>query len=120
VLAHDWFDGLGCLVSVVEGDGGDVVVKDMGLNDAVKKGTANEAKFAVDGRSGATDVIPTGSGVVRKGWVGVLEECDSNEPVVDPEVRDEVPNSHVGEAELLDQEVKSRDNDGKTGIAQEN
>lgn len=78
MLAHDWLDGLGCLVSVVEGNGRDVVVQDVGLNNAVEESAANEAELTVDSRSSSTDVVPAGSSVVRKSWVGVLEECDGN------------------------------------------
>jgi hypothetical protein len=36
VLAHDLFDGFRSLVSVVEGDGADVVVKDVSLDDTME------------------------------------------------------------------------------------
>ena len=63
MAAHDGLDGFGCLVGVVEGDGGDVMVKDVGFDDAVKKLAADETKFAVDGCGGAADVSP-GTGFV--------------------------------------------------------
>lgn len=76
--AHNWLDSIGCLISVVKWDGGNVVVKNVGLDDAVKEGTANETEFAVDGSSCPTDVIPALTSVVRKSWISVLEEGDSN------------------------------------------
>jgi hypothetical protein len=76
--AHDWFDGLGSFIGVVEWDGADVVVKDVRLDDTVEESTANESKLTVDGSSGTTDVVPAGTGVVRKGWVSVLEIGDGN------------------------------------------
>lgn len=78
MAAHDRLDSLGRLVCVVERDGANVVVEDMGLNDAVKKAAADEAKFTINGGGGSTDVVPASSSVMRKGWVSVLEICDSN------------------------------------------
>jgi hypothetical protein len=78
VLAHDGLDGLGGLVGVVEGDGGDVVVEDVGLDDAVEDLATNEAELAVNGSGGATSEVPGLAGVVRKGRVGVLEVGDGD------------------------------------------
>lgn len=78
VLAHDGLDGLGSLVGVVEGDVADVVVKDVGLDDAVEEMAADESHLAVNGSSGATDKVPLLVGVVRKGRVGVLKESNGN------------------------------------------
>jgi len=78
VAAHDGFDGLGRLVGVVEGDGGDVVVQDVGLDDAVEEVPADEAEFPVDGRGGAAGEVPGGARVVRERGVGVLEEGDGD------------------------------------------
>lgn len=74
VLSHNRLNSFRSLVSVVEGDGGDVVVKDVGLDDAVEDVAADEAEFAVDGGGCAADVSPRLAGVVREGGVGVLEE----------------------------------------------
>ena len=63
---------------MVEGDGGYVVVEDVGLDDAVKESAADEAKLAVDGCSGAAGVGPSGSVVVGKRGVGVLKVRDGN------------------------------------------
>lgn len=78
MLAHDWLDSLGGFVGVVEGDGADVVVEDVGLNDAVEESAANETEFAVNGCGGTTNVVPRSSRVVGKSWVGVLEVGDGN------------------------------------------
>lgn len=78
VLAHDGLDGLGGFVGVVEGDGGDVVVENVGLDDAVEDLAADEAKLAVDGGGGATSEVPGLAGVVGKGGVGVLEVGDGD------------------------------------------
>jgi hypothetical protein len=78
VLAHDGLDGLGGLVGVVEGDGGDVVVEDVGLDDAVEDLAADETELAVNGGGGATSKVPGLAGVVREGRVGVLEVGDGD------------------------------------------
>lgn len=78
MLAHDWLDSLGGFVGVVEGDGADVVVEDVGLNDAVEESAANETEFAVNGCGRTTNVVPRSSRVVGKSWVGVLEVGDGN------------------------------------------
>lgn len=78
VLAHDGLDGLGGLVGVVEGNSGNVVVQDVGLNDAVEEVAADEAELAVNGGSGTADEVPLLLNVVRKGGVGVLEVGNGN------------------------------------------
>ena len=76
VLSHNRLDGFRRLISVVEWNGGDVVVKDVGLNDAVEDVAAYEAEFAVDGCGSATNVGPGIAEVVGERRVGVLEEGD--------------------------------------------
>lgn len=120
VLAHDGLDGLGSLISVVEGDGRDVVVEDVGLDDAVEKVATDEAKLAVDGSSGSTSEGPGVGIVVGERRVGVLEEGNGNEPVVDPEVRKKVPDKKVLEAEVLVDEVKGSAGQSEAEIRQEN
>jgi len=78
VAAHDGLDGLGGLVGVVEGDLADVVVQDVGLDDAVEEVAADEAELAIDGGSAAADVVPLLSSVVGERGVGVLEEGDGD------------------------------------------
>ncbi len=78
VTAHDLLDGLTGLVGIVEGNGGDVVVQNMGLDDAVEKLAAHEAKLAVDRGGGATDVVPRFARVVWERGVCVLKEGDGN------------------------------------------
>lgn len=73
--AHDGLDGGGGLIGVIEGNGGDVVVQDVGFDDAVEEGAADEAEFAVDGGGGAAGEGPGLRAVVRERRVGVLEVC---------------------------------------------
>jgi hypothetical protein len=78
MLAHDRLDGLSGLIGVVERNGGDIMVKNVGLNDAVEKLTSNETEFTVDSCGSSTGISPGLSIVVRKSWVSVLEVGDSN------------------------------------------
>jgi len=105
---------------VVKGNGADVVVENVGFDDAMKESAANESEFSVDGCSGTSNVVPAASGVVRKCWVGVLEISDSNEPVVNPEVRSEVPNCHVVESVGLAENSENADCDSNSEITQKN
>lgn len=78
VLAQNLLNGLGGLVRVVEGDGGNEVVSNVGLNDAVKEVTANEAEFTVNSSGGSTNEIPGLRMIMGQGGVGVLEIGDGN------------------------------------------
>lgn len=78
VAAHDRLDSLGGLVGVVERNGADVVVQNVGLDDTVEQVATDEAKLTINGCSGALDKGPLLAGVVRQGRVGVLEEGDSD------------------------------------------
>jgi hypothetical protein len=78
MLSHDGLDGLGGLISVIEGNGADVMVKDMSLNDAVKQVSADETHLTVNCRSSATDEVPLLGSIVRQGRVGVLKKGNGN------------------------------------------
>ena len=78
VLAHDGANGLASLVRVVEGNGADVMVEDVCLDNAVEEVAANPAHVAIDGRSGAANEVPLLSLVVGQGRIGVLQESDGN------------------------------------------
>lgn len=78
VLAHDLLDGLGGLVGMVKWDGADVVVGDVGLDDSVKKSTADESELAVNCGCGTTGEVPGLVVVVRKSGVGVLQVSDGH------------------------------------------
>lgn len=78
MLAHDRLDGLGGFVGVVEGNSADVVVEDVGLNDAVEELAADETEFAVNGCGGAAGEVPGLASIVGEGRVGVLEEGDGD------------------------------------------
>lgn len=101
MLAHDLADGVGGLAGVVEWDGGDQVVKDMGANNVVEEMGVDEAEVTVNGGGGSTGKVPGLVVVMWEGSVGVLEEGDGNNPVVNPEVWDNVVEDHVPAANHL-------------------
>ena len=78
VIAHNALDGVGGLVSVVEGNVADIVVQNVGLNDAVENVTADKAEVTVDGGGGTTGKVPHFRLVVGESRVGVLEESDGD------------------------------------------
>lgn len=120
VITHDWLDGLGSFISVIEWNSGDKVVKDMSLNDTMEELSSDKSEFTVDGSSSATGKVPSLGVVVGEGGVSVLEEGNGNQPVIHPEIWDEVPDEHVGETELLDTQVEERSSDSKTDIRVDN
>lgn len=78
VLAHDLLDGFGGLVGMVEWDGADVVVSDVGLDNSVKQSTADESEFAVNCGGSTTGEVPGLVVVVRKSGVGMLQVSDGH------------------------------------------
>lgn len=78
VGAHDLLDGLASLISVIEGDCADIVVENVGLDDAVEDVTANEAEVTVDGGASTTDEVPDIRVVVGESGISVLEVGDGN------------------------------------------
>ena len=63
---------------MVEWNGADVVVEDMGFDDTVQELAADETEFAINSCGCATGIVPAGRSVVRKAGVGVLEVSDGN------------------------------------------
>lgn len=78
MTTHHWLDSFRSLIGMVEGNSANIVVEDVSLDNAVKKGATNEAEFTVDRCSSSTDVVPAGARVVRKRSVGVLKVGDGN------------------------------------------
>ena len=78
MTTHDGLDGLGGLVGVVEWDGADVMVEDVGFDDTMEEAAADESEFAIDGCGGATREVPCRTAVVRKRGIGVLEVGDGH------------------------------------------
>ena len=71
-----WLDGFGSLIGVVERDGGDKMVKDVGLYNAVHEGPTDESKLTVYGCSSATSKVPSCVFVMGEGRIGVLKIGD--------------------------------------------
>lgn len=117
MLAHDGLDGLGSLVSVVEGDAADVVVQNVGLDDAVEEVSADESHLTINGGSGAADKVPFLVSVVGESRIGVLKEGDCHKPVVNPEIWDKVPDSHVVPAKLLAEQVQTSHGQTNANVA---
>ena len=65
MLAHDGLDSIRGFVCVVEGDGADVMMKNVRFNDAMEELSADESEFAINGGGGASGVSPCCRGVVR-------------------------------------------------------
>ena len=91
---------------------GDLAVDVMGnmrLRDTVGGACADPAhdgpkaakKVAVESCKSATGEGEFAGTVVREKGVGVLEECDQDEPVVDPKVGVKIEAEGVGEAEVI-------------------
>lgn len=78
MLSHDWANGICGLVGVVERNGGNVVVQNVSLDDAVEEVAADEAKFTVDGGGSTAGEVPGFGRVVRKRRIGVLKIGDGN------------------------------------------
>ena len=78
MLTHDRLDGIASLVGVVEGNGANIVVQDMGFDDTMEELTSDESELSIDGGCGATSVGPGSRGIMRKRGIGVLQEGDGN------------------------------------------
>lgn len=72
--AHDALDGDGGFTGVVERNGGNEVMADMGTDDIVEEMGIDEAKVTINGSSGTTSECPCRVFVMGKGGVGVLKE----------------------------------------------
>ena len=78
MFSHDLLDGLGGLVSVVEGDGAHVVVEDVSLDNSVKNVATDETEFTIDGGSSSPSESPNLRSIVGEGRIGVLEVGDGH------------------------------------------
>ena len=138
VTTQDWLDGFGSLVGVIERDGGDKVVKDVRLYNAMHQGPTDEAEFTVNRCSSAASEIPGCVLVMREGGIGMLKisDCDCDrgqrcpdlaleeqlltQPVVDPQIRKEIPHSQVRPAKVLPNQDENSGYNSKAQIARKN
>lgn len=117
--SHNGADSIASLVGIIKWNGANVMVQDVGLDNAVKQVASNESELAINSSGGTTNEIPLLLGVVGKRRIGVLEESDSNEPVVHPHVWKEVPHKHVGGAIGLGEVDESSHGDTDTDIRED-
>lgn len=104
------------------------MVENMGLRDTVGGVCSNPThdatevtkKVAVQGCKSATGESEFGSAVVGKKRVGVLEESDQDQPVVDPEVRDTVETEHIEETVLVNESANDTHPDRDTNDRDDN
>jgi hypothetical protein len=119
VLTHHLLDSLGGFISVVEWNGADIVVADVGLDDSMEQLATDKSEFAVNRCCSTTGEVPGLVVVVRQGRIGVLQESDGHweivskhatqnrpksillltKPVVNPEIRHSIPHKQVEPAE---------------------
>ena len=78
MFAHDHFDSSCSLLSVIEWDDGDVVVENVGLNDAVEQGTTDEAEVTINSRCSARSKSPCLRSVMGDRRVCMLQIRNSN------------------------------------------
>lgn len=91
------------------------VVGDVRLRDPMGAGGSDPGhdrsevakKVTIIGRQGTTGEIELGRTIMREEGVGVLQECDQYEPVVNPEIRNEVGAEDLKETKLVNREVQS-------------
>lgn len=120
VTSHNLLDSLGSLIGVVERNQGDKVVKDVSLDNSVHKVTSDESKLSVDGSGGSTAVVPGLRVVVRKRGVGVLQEGNGDEPVVNPKVGNTIPKENVEGSKLLGSGIQRVSHQGNSDVGQNN
>jgi hypothetical protein len=63
-----------------------------------KKGASTTKQASIHSRKRATLEVERSRTVVWDQWIGVLEQGDQNDPVVDPKIREEVDTRHLPKA----------------------
>ena len=78
MATHDRLDGFSSFLSVIEWNGGYVVVQDVRFDYAVEQRTADESELAVDGGCSSAGKGPRLGSVMRNRGIGVLQvgDCD--------------------------------------------
>lgn len=78
MLPHDWLDCLSGFVGMVEWNSADIMVQDVGFNDAVEQVSTNKAEFTINCRRGAASEGPSVGRIVWQGRISVLEVGNRN------------------------------------------
>lgn len=123
VVSKTSLERLGSLPGVVVGDLARDVVKDVSLSNTVEKVRTNRTEpVAVNRAKSATREGPCLGLVVRKSGVGVLEVGDHYEPVVAPQVRNDIVAEDVRETALGEQAPggESAERSGDTNVGNDN
>lgn len=118
--AEELLEGICCLPCVVVGHAGRGVVGDVGLADTVPDVTADEAKVTVNGGKGTTGESPLLLRVMGEERVGVLEEGDEDEVVVDTEVGDNVEKEDLEGRAHLAPHNKTANDEEETNVRDNN
>jgi hypothetical protein len=74
----------------------------------------------IEGSESSTSKVELGCTVVREDRVGMLQECDQDEPVVDPEVWKKVSPEDSYETEVVYRGGDSAEPDHDTNVGQDN
>lgn len=116
VLTKDLLNGFGGNTGIVEWDTGDKVMKNVGFNNIVENKGTNEAKLSVDSGSSTLGKVPLLVVIVRKSRIRVLKVGDENQPMVDPEVRDNVVAQDRNKSPFLDGDEDERQGSQDTQV----
>jgi len=101
VLAHDFANVDGGFAGVVEGDRGHEVVADVGADDVVEEMRVDEAEITIDGCGCAASESPGFGVVMWHACIGVLEESDGHNPVVNPQPRHSPKHNNIPATKYL-------------------
>ena len=77
------------------------MVDDMIVDNVVEEETAAPAKAAVNGGCCPLEEGPRLGFELWQIWVGVMEVCDGDDPMIDPHVRHNVETSYHSPANLV-------------------
>lgn len=117
VRAEKLLESIRSFPSVVMRDLGRNVVADVRLADAVKHKRADKSQtVSVNGGQGTSGKVPLLVAVVRNKRVGVLQERDRDQPVVDVEVRNEIIGSDLGERAVVSPSTEDGEKKGDSEI----
>jgi len=91
------------------------MVGDVSLRDAVGAGGSDPGhdrpevtkEVTVISRQGTTSESELAGAIMREEGIGVLQESDQHEPMIDPEIRDEVGTEDLEEPKLVNRVVQS-------------
>jgi hypothetical protein len=96
------------------------VVNNVVFDDAMEDVATNEAKLAINSGESALGVSPGVGLVVCRFRMSVVEVCDSDDPVVHPQIRKSVHQECVKGAHRLRYLVQGRKNNEKANVGQQN